>query len=115
MTGEQIFVLVTVVIAVIAVIAFAILHVSKNRHRIKRVILDRLISFKTYLSKRHVRGVDQDEDRQNILRELVSIGHGMGFIMIAEFVENDAEHRAVRKLGFQGVQGYQLGRPVALE
>ena len=54
MTGEQLFVLVTVVVAVIAVIAFAIIHVIKNRHRIKRVILDRLtISFKTYLSKRH--------------------------------------------------------------
>ena len=54
MTGEQLFVLVTVVIAVIAVIAFAILHVSKNRHRIKHVIWDRLIiNLKTYPGKRH--------------------------------------------------------------
>jgi hypothetical protein len=54
MTGEQLFALVSVVIAVIVVIVFAILQASKNRHRIKPVILDRLIiSLKAYQSKPH--------------------------------------------------------------
>jgi len=48
MTGEQLSVLVAVVIVV------AIILVSKNRHRIKRVILDRLIiSLKAFQSKPH--------------------------------------------------------------
>jgi hypothetical protein len=52
MTGEQIFLLVTVVIAVIVVIVFAIIQVSRNRHRIKRVIWDRLIiRLKSFQSK----------------------------------------------------------------
>jgi hypothetical protein len=54
MTDEQLFVLVTVVIAVITVIAFAIIHVRKNPLRMKHLILDRLIiRLKAYLSKRH--------------------------------------------------------------
>jgi hypothetical protein len=53
MTGEQFFVLVTVVIAAIVLIVLAIIHLSKNPQRIKRVILDRLISLKAYLSKPH--------------------------------------------------------------
>jgi hypothetical protein len=51
MAGEQIFLLVAVVIAVIV---FAFIQVSKNRHRIKRVILNRLtISLKAFQSKPH--------------------------------------------------------------
>jgi len=54
MTGEQFFVLVTVVIAAIVLIVLAIIQLSKNPHRIKHVILDRLIiSLKAYLSKSH--------------------------------------------------------------
>lgn len=53
MKGEQFFVLVTAVIAVIAIIAYAIIHVNKNPLRIKHVILGRLIiRLKTYLGKR---------------------------------------------------------------
>ncbi len=54
MTGEQLFVLVTVVIAIIVVIVGAFIHVRKNPDLIKHVILDRLIiSLKSYRSKRH--------------------------------------------------------------
>ena len=42
MTSEQLFVIVVVVIMVLVVIVLAIIYASKNRHRIKRVILDRL-------------------------------------------------------------------------
>lgn len=54
MTGEQLFVLVTAAIAIIAVIAYAITHVNKNPFRIKHAILNRLIiGLKTHLGKRH--------------------------------------------------------------
>jgi len=42
MASEQLFVIVVVVIMVTVVTVFAIIHVGKNRHRIMRVILDRL-------------------------------------------------------------------------
>ena len=51
MSGEQILLLVTVVIAVIV---FAIIQVSKNRLRIKHAVLNRLtISLKAFQSKKH--------------------------------------------------------------
>ncbi|MFT5176628.1 MAG: diguanylate cyclase (GGDEF)-like protein [Gammaproteobacteria bacterium] len=62
-----------------------------------------------------VHGVHEDRERQTMLRSLVSIGHGMGLSLIAEFVENDAEYEAVRDIGFDGSQGFHLGRPQALE
>jgi EAL domain-containing protein (putative c-di-GMP-specific phosphodiesterase class I) len=61
-----------------------------------------------------VHGIDQDRERQALLRSLVSIGHGMGLAMVAEFVETEAEMEAVHALGFDAAQGYLLGRPTAL-
>ena len=62
-----------------------------------------------------VHGVHEDRERQMMLRSLVSIGHGMGLVLIAEFVENDAEYEAVREIGFDGSQGFHIGRPQALD
>jgi hypothetical protein len=54
MTGEQLFALVSVVIAAIVIVGFAIIQAIKNRHRFKPVILDRLIiSLKAYQSQPH--------------------------------------------------------------
>jgi len=65
MTGEQLFVLVTLVIAVIVV---AIILVSKNRHWIKRGFLDRLIiSIKDFQSKRTESGRRIAESNPRIL------------------------------------------------
>jgi hypothetical protein len=65
MTGEQLFLLLTVVIAVIA---FAIIHVSKNPLWIKHVILDRLIiSLKAYQSKPHESEQPVTESRPKVL------------------------------------------------
>ncbi|MFT5448481.1 MAG: diguanylate cyclase (GGDEF)-like protein, partial [Gammaproteobacteria bacterium] len=62
-----------------------------------------------------VHGVHDDRQRQSMLRSLVSVGHGMGLVVIAEFVEADAEYEAVRDIGFDGAQGYHVGRPQALD
>lgn len=62
-----------------------------------------------------VHGVLEDRQRQSMLRSLVSVGHGMGLVVIAEFVEADAEYEAVRDIGFDGAQGYHVGRPQALD
>jgi len=54
MASEQIFVIVVVVIMVLVVTVVAIIYASKNRHRIKHVILDRLkISHKAEQTKPH--------------------------------------------------------------
>jgi diguanylate cyclase (GGDEF)-like protein len=62
-----------------------------------------------------VKGIDDDRERQALLRSFVSIGHGMGIAMVAEFVETEAELTAVKELGFDAVQGYLVGRPAAMD
>ena len=62
-----------------------------------------------------VHGVQDDRERQSMLRSLVSVGHGMGLVVIAEFVESDGEYDAVHDIGFDGAQGYHVGRPEALD
>lgn len=62
-----------------------------------------------------VHGVHDVRQPQSMLRSLVSVGHGMGLVVIAEFVESDAKYETVRDLGFDGAQGYHVGRPQALE
>lgn len=58
-----------------------------------------------------ISGIDGDRERQHLLRSLVSIGHGMGLAVVAEFVETEAEHETVHSLGFDAAQGFLLGRP----
>jgi diguanylate cyclase (GGDEF)-like protein len=62
-----------------------------------------------------VSGIDGDRERQHLLRSLVSIGHGMGLVMVAEFVETEAERATVKDLGCDAVQGFLLGRPQAVD
>ena len=62
-----------------------------------------------------VHGLHEDRDRQTLVRSLVSIAHGMGLKMVAEFVENEAELEVVTEIGFDAVQGYHVGRPAALQ
>ncbi len=62
-----------------------------------------------------VHGIEADRERQAMVRSLVSIGHGMGLTMVAEFVETEAERETVAALGFDAAQGYLVGRPRPLD
>ena len=61
-----------------------------------------------------VHGLHEDRERESLVRSLVSIAHGMGLSMIAEFVESEAELEVVTEIGFDAMQGYHLGRPAPL-
>jgi EAL domain-containing protein (putative c-di-GMP-specific phosphodiesterase class I) len=39
------------------------------------------------------------------------IGHSMGRLTIAEYVESEAILRALREMGVEFVQGFHVGRP----
>lgn len=62
-----------------------------------------------------VHGLHEDRERETLVRSLVSIAHGMGLKMVAEFVESDEELAVVTEIGFDAVQGFHIGRPAALD
>jgi len=59
--------------------------------------------------------IDQaPEGRQRMVRELVRLVLDLGSVPLAEGIETEAEAALCRDMGFQLVQGYLTGRPVAI-
>jgi EAL domain-containing protein (putative c-di-GMP-specific phosphodiesterase class I) len=56
--------------------------------------------------------VDEAADRA-VVRAVVDIAHTMGLRVIAEGVEQEEQHRVLRDLGVDEVQGYLHARPMA--
>jgi diguanylate cyclase (GGDEF)-like protein len=52
-----------------------------------------------------VRGINQKKNNQKLLKGLCSLAHSIGIIVIAVAVQNEAEHKALIKLGFDGITG----------
>lgn len=61
-----------------------------------------------------VRGVDTDRVRRTIVASIQRMCEELGITLVAEGIETDAEHRALRDLGVDLLQGYFFARP-ALE
>ena len=61
-----------------------------------------------------VRGIDVDPARRALAASLLAFGQEIGADVIAEGIENAAEHGVVRRLGIRYGQGYHLGRPAPL-
>ena len=61
-----------------------------------------------------VRGVDQDDDKRQLVENLVSYAHVRGIALVGEGVETRAELEALAALGVDYVQGYFLARPALL-
>lgn len=60
-------------------------------------------------------GIDvAPEGRQRMVRELVRLVLDLGSVPLAEGIETEAEAAVCRGMGFQLVQGYLTGRPVAI-
>lgn len=62
-----------------------------------------------------VRGVAGDKTDQAIVKSINDIGHQTGKQTIAEFVESRDVARILWRLGVDYIQGYGVGRPMALE
>lgn len=59
-------------------------------------------------------GVPRERDDCAIVRTMLDLGRNMGIGVIAEGVETDAQLGYLRQFGCTAVQGYLLGRPMAL-
>jgi EAL domain-containing protein (putative c-di-GMP-specific phosphodiesterase class I) len=63
-----------------------------------------------------VQGIHEATERkQRVVRDLVRLVLDLGSVPLAEGVELEAEAVVCREMGFQLVQGYLTGRPVALD
>ncbi|SER61208.1 EAL domain, c-di-GMP-specific phosphodiesterase class I (or its enzymatically inactive variant) [Faunimonas pinastri] len=62
-----------------------------------------------------VRNIDSDTARRALASALMSFAAGTETITVAEGVETLAELQVLRDLGVDKVQGYYLGRPMAIE
>ena len=58
-----------------------------------------------------VRGVDGDPVRQALLRAAVEVACSVDVAVVAEGVETEEEHAALRSVGVRQLQGYLLGHP----
>ncbi len=65
------------------------------------------------LDRSLVCGIDSDSERSALVGALVGYSNQVGCMLVAEGVENEAELRAVRRLGVPLVQGFYLSRPGA--
>lgn len=57
------------------------------------------------------RDIDSDPRRRALASALISFADQMGIAVVAEGIENEAEHAALQGLGVRLGQGYYLGRP----
>ncbi|SCJ44482.1 PTS system oligo-beta-mannoside-specific EIIC component [uncultured Clostridium sp.] len=62
-----------------------------------------------------VRQVVENQRSREIIGSIVTLGHSLGFQVIAEFVENEAIEDELLKLGITLFQGYLYGPAVPLE
>ena len=58
-----------------------------------------------------IRGLDEEEDKRVYVRSLIATARALETKTIAEHVESEAMLETVKQLGFDGVQGYYIGRP----
>ncbi len=62
-----------------------------------------------------VRDIHANPVHQSIVRSMNDVGHALGMLTIAEFVENDAVIDVLRGIGVDFLQGYGYARPRPLE
>jgi EAL domain-containing protein (putative c-di-GMP-specific phosphodiesterase class I) len=61
-----------------------------------------------------VRSIEDSPEKQEVLRGFQSLAARMGSQVIAEGIETEAEHAAIRALGIEFGQGFYLGRGAAM-
>lgn len=66
------------------------------------------------IDRSFVADVETNPRNASICRALLSLGHSMGLVIIAEGVETPGQHQWLAAHGCDQVQGYLLGRPAPL-
>ncbi len=62
-----------------------------------------------------IRSVDVNGQTAAIVRSVLGLGRGLDLPVLAEGVETEQELRFLEAEGCQGVQGYLIGRPAAID
>jgi len=61
-----------------------------------------------------IKGISDNKDNQLFLRSMVGIAHGLGIKVIAEWTESEDDWLMIKKLQFDGAQGFYINSPSAL-
>lgn len=64
------------------------------------------------IDRAFVDGIDKSDESRTIIRAVISLGHALGLKLVAEGVENGAQHRELCMSGCDYVQGYYFHRPL---
>jgi diguanylate cyclase (GGDEF)-like protein len=74
--------------------------------------LNRLPLDEIKIDRSFVLGMDREESSATIVRATVDLGHGLGYAVVAEGVEDAETKRKLTALGCDIIQGYFIARPM---
>ncbi len=74
--------------------------------------LNRLPLDQIKIDRSFVIGMTSDESNATIVRATVELGHGLGYAVVAEGVENAETRERLAALGCDGIQGFLIARPM---
>ncbi len=74
--------------------------------------LNRLPLDEIKIDRSFVLGMMNDESSATIVRATVDLGHGLGYAVVAEGVENAETRQRLAALGCDAIQGYLVARPM---
>ncbi|HEV8656569.1 MAG TPA: EAL domain-containing protein [Candidatus Limnocylindria bacterium] len=74
--------------------------------------LNRLPLDEIKIDRSFVIGMIDDESSATIVRATVELGHGLGYAVVAEGVENNETRQRLTALGCDSIQGYLVARPM---
>ena len=74
--------------------------------------LNRLPLDEIKIDRSFVIGMIDDESSATIVRATVELGHGLGYAVVAEGVENAETRQRLTALGCDAIQGYLVARPM---
>jgi diguanylate cyclase (GGDEF)-like protein len=63
------------------------------------------------IDRSFVEGVDTSESYKTVVEHIIGMAHTLGMKVVAEGVETESQHRVLRALGCDQIQGFLLGRP----
>jgi diguanylate cyclase (GGDEF)-like protein len=69
---------------------------------------------KIKVDKSFVSGIEDDGKASTIVKAVIGLGHNLGLPIVAEGVENEAQLELLRAEGCTEIQGFLIGRPMAI-
>ena len=67
------------------------------------------------IDRSFVAGALHDEGAATIVRTIIEMAHTLGYVVVAEGVETEAQASMLRALGCEQAQGYLFARPMPAE